>query len=839
MIVEKSIFFYTSPVFVKLSDKEVKLRKGTIRLRDFQYELLKRFLERNSLDVILLNAPTGAGKTLSLLIPFLANVEDKWMYHGSVGIYPSRELARDQMISIFNLLIELGASPVDIRELYEDLKDLSGDELEIVNEYVRALEVELDDSGYIPVILLYVTSESLNRLRGVISRHKQNITSNKELLKYLRGKVAGKAFRIIFTVPEYPYLLATDVYQDFHRAGIWLYAVLKELGRFLKTVENNDEGSLRKWFRELEVNIDRKRLFEEYYTSREFTENLADIFLLFRAPVFFDDFHLYSGFSLASFISLLYIFMYEKGIGKIVISSATPVKTILVRGKETTKRNYKREKRKDFLELVRRLAESMGYIVREISSNTSSTPRKDFVQIRKKTLIRIIPVSLRGKYVTGAPAFGTLQRYVPEVLKETDWLDRYRRMGRSMILVDRVASVLEIKDTVEKLAGEKALPVCSVKVLFHGDKQQLKTSKIGIRETKLIVGNMAIAFGVDIKGMDLGVVVAKDHLSALQKIGRYGRGEGKDIAEIYLPVPFSKYREVEGLLKKIEGKEIPYNSTGNNKRSHNLDFVTLLKKLYPRGSPDVLVRQGVGVFKAIFPAWVYTLTNIIRERSEIREQLHTAKRVEDVKYIHYFVVLLEEIEKFFEIDKLERKLRKFMRNRVYLTPVGLYNLYSYRNIAGVPIKKYSRNKEILEEVLDLVTAGRNIPLIYMHGEFWVDESRKPYEYTMLWLGVDKADIEYIKSLLGKLDNKILTLRFLVEVFGGGVHLLQGRRKVCRITRLLDNMHLWNIPILLLYAGNSKKRRIIEYLSAIASMIPIYVLEYDNEQGELLGGIYLL
>jgi len=39
-----------------------------------------------------------------------------------------------------------------------------------------------------------------------------------------------------------------------------------------------------------------------------------------------------------------------------------------------------------------------------------------------------------------------------------------------------------------------------------------------LRQARIVVGNMAIAFGIDIEGMDLGVIVAKDYPSALQKL---------------------------------------------------------------------------------------------------------------------------------------------------------------------------------------------------------------------------------------------------------------------------------------------------------------------------------
>jgi len=66
------------------------------------------------------------------------------------------------------------------------------------------------------------------------------MNSNKEILDYLYRKTIRKAFRVIFTVPEYPYLLSTSVYRDFHNAGIWLHAVLIELKRFLKILDSRD-----------------------------------------------------------------------------------------------------------------------------------------------------------------------------------------------------------------------------------------------------------------------------------------------------------------------------------------------------------------------------------------------------------------------------------------------------------------------------------------------------------------------------------------------------------------------------------------------------------------------
>jgi len=827
----KTILFFVSPLYVKQSEKEINFDAYTIRLRDFQYELLKVYLNKESKDVVLLNAPTGAGKTFTLLLPLIANLEGLgWWYQGSIGLYPSRELAGDQMTSIFNMLIKLGAILIDLREVYNELRDLSDDEVGKLSEYIKVFELRVGNTS-IPVVLLYITSDSLKALREIFSKHIQSVKSNKDVLAILWSGIARNSYRVIFTVPEYPYLVGVGIYQDFHRAGVWLYSVLRELKRFLKAVESNNIEVLKKWFRELENKIGRGRLFEEYYVSRDFLNELGEIYQFFNAPVFFDEFHLYSGFTLASFISLFYILLYGKGVGKIVISSATPTKHVLVK-----------KKRKDVVKLIKSLAEEMNYNFVEISSQTLSMPETGFEQIRKRTVVKIVPVLLIGKNVAGAPAFGALQRRVPELLERSGWLEDYRRLGRSMIIVDRVASVLESAEHVEKITGEKPLTICSVRELLLEVYAPRETARL--REAKLVVGNMAIAFGVDIEGMDLGVIVAKDHLTALQKIGRIGRGKGENIAIIYLPIPLYKYKMLEGSLKQLEGKEIPYISKELNqqKETTNLDFITLLKKLYPRISPDILLRSKIGIAKIVLPVWVYTLATMIRQRDTIREELHTAKNLKEVRYLYYFVVLVNEIEDFFEIKNLRRKLRMILSSELTLTPVGLFNLFTYRNIAGIPIKRKIESEEV-EEVLELTTAGRNIPLMVYNGEFYVDENTKRiYEYTQLWIGVYHP--EAVIGIIKELNEKVIVFPLLIELTGNGdLRLFQGSKELCTLWQLLRNTYLTDAPILVVYSGTTKRSYKIEYLSALDSMIPIYVVKFGSggriERGELVGGIYLL
>ena len=849
-----TIVITVSPLFIRLSDKEIEIGEGDlkrkIRLRNFQHELLKVFLDNESRDVVVLRAPTGAGKTLSLLIPLFANIEAGWKYGGVIGVYPSRELARDQMISIANFLRDLGVGELDIREIYGFLRDADGDSLKAIGEYVRAFKLTKD----LPVVLMYITSSSLEKMLSMLERI--GIKTKREILQRLWKDVAGGAYRIVFTVPEYPYLLTTGSYQDFHRAGLLLYKAMQELRIFLKILESGDQYKLAEWFKRLGSRIDRYRLSEEFATTRGFLEDLAYIFQLFRAPVFFDEFHLYSGLSLASFISLFYIYICDiKGIGKIVISSATPDYEVLVKRREEAAKRSRKGRRKSLLKLVERLAKAMGYSFKLIPENIAdeilSIPfeefnkmnedvRRRYEQIRRKTQIKIIPVLLRGRHISGAPAFGAVQREVARLIREKEkrfeeWFERYKEKGKAMIIVDRIASVIEIAEAVEKETGEKPLIVCSAGELFP------EYSGGELRGARIVVGNMAIAFGIDLKDMDLGIVVAKDFPSAIQKIGRYGRGGGSTVAEIYLPIPLYKYKKLEkkleNMLREIGGKEIPYMS-----ETTEIDFIKLIEDLYPRSSPNILLRKNIGLYKVLFPKWVYSIVSIIRERSEAREKLYTAEKIGDVEFINHFAVLVKELEEFFELGNAKKRLQGFIGAGVHLTPLGLYNLYSYRSVTGVDIYRQDGTKTYRDKI-DLVAAGRNIPLEYKNGEFWVRDDKKglqlPYEYSAIWIGIKgEKDVEDVRKFLGDLDGYVVTLRLLIELIEGRGELYQGRNSICRLTRLKEHPDLWDAPVFVV-DENNKRKRFIEYFSAVGSMIPIYSVTSNSEQGDLLGGLLLL
>jgi len=151
-------------------------------------------------------------------------------------------------------------------------------------------------------------------------------------------------------------------------------------------------------------------------------------------------------------------------------------------------------------------------------------------------------------------------------------------------------------------------------------------------------------------------------------------------------------------------------------------------------------------------------------------------------------------------------------------------------------------------VIDLVTAGRNIPLEYRQGEFYVKPGGKLYEYTILEIEVEEQNREHVKKPLKILDGKIVCFKYLARTLGGYAFLCQSSR--CQDSRdrwpliiLADNSTLQDLPVLVIDAEEDKKKiNLIEYLSATESVIPIKICRGTSggsRQCEIIGGIYLL
>ncbi|HIP65186.1 MAG TPA: DEAD/DEAH box helicase, partial [Pyrodictium sp.] len=393
-----------SPIRVESGSTRIRFCNRTLKLRRFQEEVVEVFREsirgrrEHSGFLLSLEAPTGAGKTLTLLAPLIAAVlEDMSPGHGSIGVYPARELAWDQFESIASLLERLGC-----RE--EKLEGIGG------SEYVRAYSVRLGDGdARRKLVLAYVTSESIEKLLDACGG-----TSKREALEKLADLLVFGRFQgepsIVFTVPEYPYLLLEAAYRDFHSAGYWISEVARCFSKAL-----SDSGFSRDAFIECVWSSGALRRSDAREYLRLYTSLVGD-------TIFFDEFHAYDSLSLPAFQALAVAALAEhRGKARIVISSATP-----------------QDKN---IELVKKIAEKLGYKVYTIRAKWPSKGDHGDVVRRSTRLVIHYYVPTRS----GAVAYYEAQRKVvdeaPRIVKNL--LEKARKV---VVFVDRVSNVYAVAE---------------------------------------------------------------------------------------------------------------------------------------------------------------------------------------------------------------------------------------------------------------------------------------------------------------------------------------------------------------------------------------------------------
>ncbi|QXJ32101.1 DEAD/DEAH box helicase [Saccharolobus shibatae] len=463
------------------------LRINDIQLRKFQEEL---FYELDNSRKILIEAPTGSGKTFSLII-----LLSKLVLQGSklpiVGIYPSRVLVYDQKNSIMNTLEKMGFKKED----YRFNGKLRIGNLQDCGKYmVKGVDNTCEKD--ISLVLVDLTSETKKQSYDIL----KDLKPNDHL--------------ILLTVPEYPYMY------------IFHLGTTEEFSRVIEAVAKGKVDNLRV----------RKSSIEHIFN--EFTK-------YFNGYFFIDEYHLYTGLarsSLSTLIRMIDDFNSSLSIHKFIFSSATPLTGI-----------------------------NVDKVIKAETSTEGSKIRKDTTLIFHLTNKTNAQEELVN-YVTSSQING-----------------HGKKFG---IIVDRVYYISKICEKIQAA------------VVWGLDRDYGLCRKVNdTRNEKVIVGNNAISFGVDIPDLDKGYIHSHDAETAIQRIGRFGRhGEGN--AEIHIFVTVKQ--RIVNTLNSVKGKGLSF-----------FEYVDIIRKIFKSREDDKLDKIPFSKERSEIIFKTYEYLKLISKSSEM------------------------------------------------------------------------------------------------------------------------------------------------------------------------------------------------------------------------------
>ena len=374
---------------------------GRWRLRRFQEEVADR-LSRGK-DTLLV-APTGAGKTLTLLLA----------EEGSVGLYPNNVLLLDQQRSVDRILREalgarLAAAPYQA-EVDSRLVDV-----------VRVYEVPEDACrrggpgvcGHRRVALVLFSGRYIVAPQGPGGEPKRLV-----LREEVARRVCGPdTYTVVLATPDAVLLLMTGLYRDFERAGKALHNLL------LASLEGLD--------------LHRALSRTQVGTVGEYVVMAESRTCLLEKPWFIDEYHLYGIYEASILLPALHAYRDYSGWEEpLVFSSATPTGRL----HERVTSEYK-----------------PGVVEAAVSTRSGAL-------VRGRTRVEFVPVETRGR---GLPAWIRVGDRVPGLVEERigEVKETVGRGLSAFIIVDKVNQIPPIVDVLQAHGIE---PECSATVTPPG-----------------------------------------------------------------------------------------------------------------------------------------------------------------------------------------------------------------------------------------------------------------------------------------------------------------------------------------------------------------------------------
>jgi len=705
---------------IRLMVREVCVKRGSIeliskatgariRLRRFQEDLVWSFC--NDVDRFIgLEAPTGAGKTLTIIAPLIANALCGKMYQGAVGVYPTKPLVNDQFLSVRSILERLG-------ERLEVVKGIDG--LEIAVKYrlrLRVIYGETEREASYTVGLVRLTKEALDRLTKEILRETDESLEQQQdqkvgrliLLDAIRRTLINADYLIVVAVPEYPYMMLSSTYRsvpdaykllDLALDGDFVYRIVKRIA----SAGNREELD--------EAVLDAKSMLTEVFEFKGRERERLNIYsALFSEVLFLDEFHVWTTYERPTVIALVLLHYFES------LKSARPESYRAVFSSATPQN--------DMYRLIETLGLGKVKVIRaEVDSACSDSDR-----VKSRAIVEFVPV--RTKPVSGPIAWFRVEDCIPDIVEM--YRDTIVSSGRAIVFARRNAVVEEAAELFSKLTGKTPAVVTGIKTEFPG-KELLEERKDG--GELYVFGNYSIELGIDLRSIRFGLPYGVSVGEVIQRFGRIGRGD-VDEAFVVIPVPIGYINSVLKWISKT-GDKVDYAT-----------FVRILSDIMPEKlgiealGTEFVMKHKIGRLRLYAPLAGYIMTQIYMW--EYHEMLQRLCKV--------FVDIVEKLD----ITGIFGWLRKVSKR-----PEVLIQLASFRVSYTVPYARAVTGKaEPIEDFASLSTLLGNYDVEYSEGRVIIN-------------GISKKSLLEVLTLRCKYSPRgvydtVITSGFLLSILGRAI-----------------------------------------------------------------------
>jgi len=466
---------------------------GSVRLRKFQKDLVDV-----KDGIVLLSAPTGSGKTVTLLTDPDRRV--------AIGLYPNNELLCSQIAglhSFINNYLEMKPDKTSLLEYC--VKGYVEIDYSPLNIYVSDKPVdffgrkikEIGIAGFSGEVVKAVANKGkLNELIRVSDELGKMIEKNED--KYV----------IVLATPDTFFLLVLYAYSNFDAVGRLLHYIIT-YGNEVFSFEDLDE------------------LMRKIGLIREKLANVARVLLPVReSTIFIDEYHLYGFYELSSFTALLYLLKHVHGWeGRLVLSSATP----------------------NFV-FQEKIGEKLGMNVKQINGLNQVKETGDGDElVRGPTNIVFMDVKTKGRnrvsklYMSSELAYDLLNR---EFFKKQ--FKKCLKSGkRIMVMLEKVSHAELFTEKFYSIYGVK--PKCAYSMF----REDICSEN---EDWNIIVGTGAkIGQGVEYPGVIFGVVARIESTDFLQSISRVGR-KYPDESIVLVPLDTELLKELDNVEIFSRGK---------------------------------------------------------------------------------------------------------------------------------------------------------------------------------------------------------------------------------------------------------------------------------------------